>query len=85
MMRVHPGSMLSKMFNQHDLCLLPAGLIKCDGIAVASGREPERHTVEHAQIGHAMLGEIKKADDRVSVSRRPCEHDFLIHNCKLTA
>jgi hypothetical protein len=46
----------AEIFDQHDLRLPPAGLVKCHSFTVVRRREPEGHNVQHAIWQQSGLG-----------------------------
>jgi len=59
---------LAEILDQHDLRLFPAGLIKCDRLAIASGGEPEGHGIDRSKLGSVSSGKIEEADRGVTIS-----------------
>ena len=50
----------AEIFDQHDLRLPPAGLVKCHSFTIVRRREPEGHNVQHANSFHSVVFGIKE-------------------------
>jgi hypothetical protein len=61
-------SVLAEIVDQHNLGLLPAGLIKYSCFAIERGAQPERNYIEHSEVCHSMRRKIEKAQDRLALS-----------------
>jgi hypothetical protein len=69
---------LTKILDQHDLCLLHAGLIEYNGISISGGGEPEWDYVQCCHGVDSVLGEVEEAYCRAAAAGRSCEQDSAL-------